>query len=317
MANLLKECDSVLASWVLPYAGANWGVNASQLTGITEAENATEGTVEGVTPTLPTVEKLDSYLFTLGEVAQRCDKSKVPRRLVTIVQTIVAPTFKAMKMMVNQSGAFIEKEISIPASTRAHAFVALGKLCLQDPQLAKSCISVFARELETSGSSVVRNNVMVIMCDLTIRYTNLVENYISKLAVCLRDESEMVRRQTLMLLTNLMQEDYIKLKNGSLFFRLIVVLVDDSPSLRQFALSCLESILSKGSSEAHAFYNHFVETIFYLNDYRLHSKYNKFPQTERERALFSFKGAENSQFRICKLFCFWLFLFLAFFPQLT
>lgn len=36
-----------------------------------------------------------------------------------------------------------------------------GKLCLEDEALAKKCIAAFAKELETSDSPVVRNNVMV------------------------------------------------------------------------------------------------------------------------------------------------------------
>ena len=43
--------------------------------------------------------------------------------------------------------------------------------------LAKKCIAAFARELETSDSPIVRNNVIVIMCDLCIRYTSLVDRY--------------------------------------------------------------------------------------------------------------------------------------------
>lgn len=49
----------------------------------------------------------------------------------------------------------------IPSSTRAHAFVALGKICLSNQSLATKCISVFARELETATSPVIRNNVCV------------------------------------------------------------------------------------------------------------------------------------------------------------
>lgn len=48
------------------------------------------------------------------------------------------------------------------------------------------------------------------MCDLAKKYTSLVDRYVVKIAICLRDESEVVRKQTLMILTCLIQEDYIK-----------------------------------------------------------------------------------------------------------
>jgi len=46
----------------------------------------------------------------------------------------------------------------------------LGKLCLQNEDLAKQCIAALARELETSDDPAIRNNVTVVMCDLCVRY---------------------------------------------------------------------------------------------------------------------------------------------------
>ena len=49
-----------------------------------------------------------------------------------------------------------------------------GKLCLQNEDLAKQCIATLARELETSDDPAIRNNVTVVMCDLCVRYINIV-----------------------------------------------------------------------------------------------------------------------------------------------
>ena len=57
-------------------------------------------------------------------------------------------------------------------TVRAHTFVTLGKMCLQEEGLAKRCIAAMARELETSKDPAVRNNVTVVMCDLCIRWEN-------------------------------------------------------------------------------------------------------------------------------------------------
>ena len=46
----------------------------------------------------------------------------------------------------------------------------LGKLCLQNEDLAKQCIAALARELETSNDAAIRNNVTVVMCDLCVRW---------------------------------------------------------------------------------------------------------------------------------------------------
>ena len=58
----------------------------------------------------------------------------------------------------------------IPDEIRAHAFVALGKLCLSNYDLAKQYITVFVRELQSTTSPVaVRNNLLFILSDLCVR----------------------------------------------------------------------------------------------------------------------------------------------------
>lgn len=142
---------------------------------------------------------------------------------------------------------------------------------------------------------------------------------------------QVVRKQTLMILTSLMQEEYIKWNTyGSslLFFRcvvrmlscdgsyltlsFIISLVDSSPAIRHSAEACLISLLNKKSNGGvNLFYNNFIEAIFYLNDYRYrsyylvvawlifrdHSTYNCYKQTDKERALFSLKGGINREKR--------------------
>lgn len=210
--------------------------------------------------------------------------------------------------------------LNIPASTKALAYVSLGKLCLQDFTLAKTCIAAFARELEISPSFLVRNNVMVVMCDLVVRYSNLVDNYLSKLTICLRDENEMVRRQTLVMLTNLLQEEFIKLRQGNLFFPLLLTLVDDSEVLRQFSLVCFENIISKQvglnsnltktqqsnqNQSNNIFFSNFIEAIFFLNDFRGHPSYNQYHYSARERQVFNLSGGGRNRarrFTIYKIF---------------
>ena len=52
----------------------------------------------------------------------------------------------------------------------------------------------------------VRNNIMIALADLCIQYTALVDSHVPKLAACIRDPSEFVRRQGLALLANLLSK---------------------------------------------------------------------------------------------------------------
>lgn len=140
----------------------------------------------------------------------------------------------------------------------------------------------------------MRNNMVVVMCDLCVRYTNVVDHYIPNISACLRDDEAVIREQTLIMLTNLLQEEFVKWK-GSLFFRFMMALVDPVPAISSLCEYCLLHRLLKKNPEM--FSQHFIECIFHFNSYNKHKLYNKFPQTEREKVRFSLKGAQNREKR--------------------
>jgi condensin-2 complex subunit D3 len=132
----------------------------------------------------------------------------------------------------------------------------IGKLCLQNEDLAKSLIAALARELDISDDLAVRNNIIIIMGDLCVRlvlqdwhhrlyyirfcfsYTNMVDRYVANMTLCLRDRSPLIRKQALTVLTRLLQEDYFKWR-GPLFFNYAIVLVDNDKEISDFCQSCL------------------------------------------------------------------------------
>ena len=44
-----------------------------------------------------------------------------------------------------------------------------GKLCLQHEDLARKVVPALARELETASDPAIRNNVVIVLCDLCVR----------------------------------------------------------------------------------------------------------------------------------------------------
>ena len=94
---------------------------------------------------------------------------------------------------------------------QAHAWVALGKLCLTDEALAKKCVPLFVQQLRAAKAPAVRNNIMVALADLCVQYTALVDTHLPRLAACLTDPNELVRRQALALLANLLQKVSVSL----------------------------------------------------------------------------------------------------------
>lgn len=66
--------------------------------------------------------------------------------------------------------AFIEETLYLKCSLNTKS---TGKLCLVDESLAKKTVAALARELEKSDSPAIRNNVVIVMGDLTIRYVEV------------------------------------------------------------------------------------------------------------------------------------------------
>lgn len=84
--------------------------------------------------------------------------------------------------------------------------------------LLLSALPPVPQELSRSPSAVVRNNILVGLTDMCIHYTSLVDQHVPRLAACIRDRHELVRRQALALLANLLMKDYVKAR-GTPFHR--------------------------------------------------------------------------------------------------
>ncbi|XP_060560859.1 condensin-2 complex subunit D3-L-like [Ruditapes philippinarum] len=266
-------------------------------------------------------DKVVSHLFTLGEVVQLFP-GKVPKRVNLLVQSMIAApcitsppasqphnTIHTDQLSQGEQDSRDSQGSSQQASQpltqfrgcvmsnriRAFAFVTLGKLCLQNEDLAKKCIAALARELEISKDPAIRNNVVIIMSDLCVRYTTTANAYISNIASCLKDPSQLVRKQTLTVITRLLQEDYIKWK-GALFYRFISTLLDTCDEIKAFAEFCLLHMLIQRNPNM--FFQHFVECLFHFNDYKKHTIYNKFTQSNKDREMFSLNGEKNKEKRM-------------------
>ncbi|TRY56494.1 hypothetical protein DNTS_008784 [Danionella cerebrum] len=151
---------------------------------------------------------LVKHLYTLGVASLHCP-SKVSKRIFLLVQSIITPLEQPVPAKGDELPASQPlsqfKPTSMPKVARAHAVITIGKLCLLHEKLMLKYLPVFACELEVGTDLAVRSNVVVVMCDLCVRYTNTVTRYIENISACLRDEDLIVREQTLIMLTNLLQ----------------------------------------------------------------------------------------------------------------
>ena len=194
-------------------------------------------------------------VFTAGELVTLGDGGEWKK-------TGVAKRLRAALKTRDEAGA----PLAAPA-VLAYSWVALGKCALADEGLAKDVVPLMFQELATSETPAVRNNIVVALSDLCVRHTSLVVVHVGKIAACLGDPCEVVRRQTLVLLAGLLQKEYVKWR-GPIFNRFLMALVDDSSSVRQLVDYLLSNSLS--AKIPMMAYNHFAESIFVLNNCRKH-----------------------------------------------
>ncbi|XP_057772121.1 uncharacterized protein LOC130991757 [Salvia miltiorrhiza] len=226
-------------------------------------------------------------IYTIGSLVIICPSASL-KDLVPTVHSIITSGNSDPKSSKLPTLAVSVKQLA--PSLYVHAWLAMGKICLADGKLAKRYIPLFVQELEKSESATVRNNIVVTMADFCVRYTAMVDCYMSKITKCLRDPCELVRRQTFILLGRLLQRDYVKWR-GLLFLRFLLCLVDESEKIRQLAAFLFGNIL-KAKAPLLA-YNSFVESIFVLNDCNAHTGRSNSTSSRNENRLFTIRGNDE------------------------
>lgn len=189
-----------------------------------------------------------------------------------------------------------------PNKVRANAFVTMGKLCMRNKTLAREHVNIFLREVSlsaTSGSNnnttsshdvsslglnshataaaaAVRSNALLVLGDMCIRYTNLVDRHVDTMAQCLQDSDSLVRKNALILLTQLLLQDFLKWK-GFLLYRFLVLAVDSDCEIAEFSRNILQKTLSLKYPQLLT--NHFTEALVILNGCTAHPAYSSIART--------------------------------------
>lgn len=177
----------------------------------------------------------------------------------------------------------------IPETLRAHAFITIGKFCLRDQNLAKKCLNILARELHenmSGGSPTVQSNALLVLGDLCVKYTSMVDRYLPVMAACMQsgitdinnnvlctsasNGSALVRKHSVLLLSSLLLQDYVKWR-GLLFQRFLVASADEDEDVGRLAeLVLCGPLITK---QPKLFFNQFVESMFVLNRCTAHPVY--------------------------------------------
>ncbi|CAL5395681.1 unnamed protein product [Camellia sinensis] len=226
-------------------------------------------------------------VYTIGSLVIVCPRADL-KAIIPVLHTIITSGSSDPKLTKLPGPAVSIKQTA--PSLYIQAWLTMGKICLADGKLAKRYIPLFVQELEKSDCAALRNNIVVMMADFCVRYTALVDCYISNITKCLCDPCELVRRQTFILLSRLLQRDYVKWR-GVLFLRFLLSLVDESEKIRHLADFLFGNIL-KAKAPLLA-YNSFVEAVFVLNDCNVHTGHSSSQSSRAESRLFAIRGNDE------------------------
>lgn len=174
----------------------------------------------------------------------------------------------------------------------------IGKLSIVDEQFAKEAIVEYGLILKSAYHPSIKINALTALADLCLRCTTLVEQAIPEMCVCLRADSLAVKRVALKLLTGLILEDYIKLRDVA-FFALLCMLEDSDSQVRQETSSFIVNYLLIKNKDIME--RKLIEVIFHFNGYtgeRASGVEDCFTSPEL-KAFFSMEGDSKKASRHC------------------
>ena len=71
---------------------------------------------------------------------------------------------------------------------QAVCVITLAKMCLQNEEMAKKIIPAYGRLLDTTKDDAIKNNIMLALTDMCVRYASLVDPLLPQMTECLKEK---------------------------------------------------------------------------------------------------------------------------------
>ncbi|XP_077998535.1 condensin complex subunit 1-like [Glandiceps talaboti] len=143
---------------------------------------------------------------------------------------------------------------------RAAANMTLAKFMLVSSEYCETHLQLLFTLLEKAQETNIRANTIIALGDLTVRFPNLIEPWTPNLYARLRDESTLVRKNTLTVLTRLILNDMVKVKGQ--ISEIANCIVDGDDRINNMAKMFFHELAKKGN----AVYNIMPDVISRLSD---------------------------------------------------
>ena len=71
---------------------------------------------------------------------------------------------------------------------QAVCVITLAKMCLQNEEMAKKIIPAYGRLLDTTKDDAIKNNIMLALTDMCVRFASLVDPLLPQMTACLKEK---------------------------------------------------------------------------------------------------------------------------------
>lgn len=116
---------------------------------------------------------------------------------------------------------------------QAVASLSLAKFMAVSQTFCKNNLQLLFTVLEKQKDEAIRSNIIIALGDLSYRFPNLVEPWSPSIYARLQDESSVVRKTAIMVLSHLILNGVIKIKNNGGLLALAVI--DGNPRISEFS----------------------------------------------------------------------------------
>lgn len=126
-----------------------------------------------------------------------------------------------------------EKRFGASHTLQAVASLSLAKFMAVSLTFCKANLQLLFTVLERSDDETIRSNIMIALGDLSFRFPNLIEPWNPSIYARLQDKSPNVRKTTIMVLSHLILNGVIKIKNNGGLLALAVI--DKNSRINEFS----------------------------------------------------------------------------------
>jgi len=157
------------------------------------------------------------------KIDEICEKEIIGSGLIGLFSPLL------VRVVANEDKLFTSDILMQSATLALCKFMTISSsFCEKHLPLLFKCL-----ENAETEDTILRTNIVVALGDLAFRFPNAVEPYTSKIYACLRNDSDIVKRNTLMVLTHLILNDMVKVKGQ--VCEIALCLEEDDQRIRDLA----------------------------------------------------------------------------------